>query len=443
MSKYKKLAVNSIVFAIGNLGSKLISFILLPLYTYYLTKSEFGTVDLLTNTLSLLLPIFTLSVFDAILRFAMERGQDHKAVLTNALAVTLVGFLISGLLYPAVVIFFPFPKLIFFLYVLFFLQSINSCLSQFVRALGKVKLFSSLGMVGAFVVLISNILFLSILHWGIEGYIISLIISNFVCFIVVFIFGDIKKNVHIGSVNIGILRMMLLYSLPLIPNSLMWWIMSLSDRYVISFFLGVGANGLYAVASKIPNLLNVINSIFFQAWQMSAIEEDVSKDKSEFYTNIFSIYSTLLLIFTSVMIALTKFLMKFIVSAEYFESWRYVPFLLLGVVFSSFSSFVGTNYIANKNTAGIFKTSLWGAIINIVLNLILIPIIGINGAAISTMISFAIIWILRTKGTKKHVTIAVNLRKCILTLIILLLQILVLYSNLTYSVINDCKMVLP
>ncbi|MDK8210357.1 oligosaccharide flippase family protein, partial [Bacillus subtilis] len=287
MSKYKKLAINSIVFAIGNLGSKLISFLLLPLYTYYLEKNEFGTVDLLTTTLSLIIPIVTLSVFDAVLRFTMDKGYDNKIVLNNALLITLLGFIFSILLYPLVIIVFPFPKLLLYFYVLLLIQSINSSLSQFVRALGKIKFFSTIGIIGALTVLVGNIVFLVMLHWGIEGYLISLIFSNIVCFMFTFFFGDIRKYISISKANLNVVKKMLIYSIPLIPNALMWWIMSLSDRYIISFFLGLGANGLYAVASKIPSLLNIINSIFFQAWQMSAIEESESKNKSEFYTKIF------------------------------------------------------------------------------------------------------------------------------------------------------------
>ncbi|MDK8210437.1 polysaccharide biosynthesis C-terminal domain-containing protein, partial [Bacillus subtilis] len=103
------------------------------------------------------------------------------------------------------------------------------------------------------------------------------------------------------------------------------------------------------------------------------------------------------------------------------------------IVFSSFSSFLGTNYIAAKNTTGIFKTSLWGAVINIVFNLILIPIIGINGAAVSTMLSFALIWILRIRGTRDYVNITINVKKIIIAMCILFIQITILFINLPYS----------
>lgn len=225
---------------------------------------------------------------------------------------------------------------------------------------------------------------------------------------------------------------MLLYSIPLIPNAIMWWAMSSLNRYMIVFFLELSANGIYAIASKIPSLLSIINSIFFQAWQMSAIEEANSKEKSKFYTNVFNVFSVFMLITTSIILVHLKLIMS-IFSDNYYDSWKYVPFLMLGVVFSSYSSFLGTNYIAAKKTTGVFKTSVVGAIINITLNFLLIPFIGLYGAAIGTMVSFMVIWILRIIDTRNFVTIKINLYKLILSFIIIFIQIGFMYLNFKYE----------
>src|SRR5690606_38107953 len=118
------------------------------------------------------------------------------------------------------------------------------------------------------------------------------------------------------------------------------------------------------------------------------IEEANSKDKSNFFSNVFNVFSMVMLLSTSLLLVHLKYIIEVLVADSYIESWKYVPFLLLGIVFSSFSGFLGTNYIAEKKTTGVFKTSLIGAIINIVLNLLMIPLLGLNGAAIATMISF-------------------------------------------------------
>ncbi|MCF7623646.1 MULTISPECIES: oligosaccharide flippase family protein [Bacillaceae] len=433
MNNYKKLVNNSLIFAVGNLGTKLIVFFLVPLYTYYLTKTEFGMVDLLTSTLSFLMPIFSLCIFDSVLRFAMDNNYDKQAVLANSLVVTFIGFVLSFLIYPILIYILPFDDFILYFYLLLFVQSINTILTQYVRAIGMVKLFACSGLINAFILLVCNIFLLMLFPMGIVGYLFSLVIANIFSSLFVIIGGKVQNDFNVKKINIKLTKEMLLYSIPLIPNALMWWIMGLSDRFIITYFLGLSANGLYAVANKIPSILNIINSIFFQAWQMSAIEEVDSKDKSKFFSNVFNVFSIAMLVSTSLLLILLKIIMKFFVADNYFDAWQYVPFLLLGVVFSSFSGFLGTNYIAAKKTSGVFKTSVIGAIINIVANVILIPIIGINGASIGTMLSFAVIWLLRIKDTREFVKVEINIKKMVFTLIALIVQIGLLYMNLAFE----------
>jgi O-antigen/teichoic acid export membrane protein len=433
MNIYKKLVNNSLVFAVGNLGTKLIVFFLVPLYTYYLTTSEFGMVDLLTTTVSLLIPIFTLRIFDSVLRFVMDKNYDRQEVLINALVIIFIGFIFLGMFYPILIMILPFDNYIYYFYLLILVQSIFTTLTQYVRAKGMVRLFATSGIVNALTLLISNIFLLVLLQRGIIGYLMSFIIAYVISGLFVVVFGKVQRDFNLKKINIKLMKEMLKYSIPLIPNSLMWWVMGLSDRYMITYFLGLSANGLYAVATKIPSILNIVNSIFFQAWQMSAIEEAESKDKSKFFSNVFNVFSITMLMSTSILLAHLKFILEFLVADNYFETWKYVPFLLLGVVFSSFSSFLGTNYIATKKTTGVFKTSIIGAIINIVANIILIPIIGINGAAIGTMLSFAVVWLLRIKDTKQFVSIKFDVKRLILTLIIIFIQIGALYLNIRFE----------
>ncbi|MCO7124215.1 oligosaccharide flippase family protein [Sporolactobacillus shoreicorticis] len=427
MNKYKKLAANSIIFAIGNLGSKLISLLLIPLYTYYLSTAQYGTVDLITTTLGLLLPVFTLSIYDAVLRFVMDRGYDKSIILNNALILTLLGFLVALLFYPLFKILFPFSNymLLFYLYLL--TECINSSFLQFVRATGKVALFAANGMISAVVVLLGNLIFMVFLHLGIEGYLLSLISADLISCLIVLFAGDIISNLSYKKISRPRLKEMLLYSMPLIPNALMWWVMGVSDRYLVAYFVGISANGLYAVANKIPNLLSMVNTIFFQAWQMSAIEEADAADKSKFYTDIFNFLSTLMLLVTSILLVFLKPILQFCVSAQYYTAWKYVPFLLFGVIFSSFSGFLGTNYIAAKKTFGVFRTSIIGAVVNLSGNLILIPLIGVNGASLATMFSFMVMWLLRIVETRQFVVIKINSPLLLLSFAMICLQTGILY----------------
>lgn len=432
---YRKLFNNSLIFAIGNLGSKFIIFLLLPIYTSQLTKDEFGLVDLITSTLGLLLPLLTLSIFDAVFRFVMDKNYDKQSVLTNSLIVFFIGSLVSILIYPIFLILLPFDEYLIFFYILFFSQALNAILSQYVRANGNVKLFAINGLLNATFLLISNIVLLIIFNQGIIGYLFSLIVANLASNILLLFISDAIKNIKIKKINYNLIRELLLYSLPLVPNSIMWWVMSLSDRYLIVYLVGMAANGLYAVANKIPSILTVLNTIFFQAWQMSAIEESNLEEKDKLFSEVFTIFGAIMLMGTSFLLIFLKSIIDLIVDIEYYSSWEYVPYLLLGVVFSSFSGFLGTNYIVAKKTSGIFITSFIGALINIILNLVLIPWLGVIGASISTMFSFFTIWLLRIHNTRKYVNIKVSFKKIPLALIVLNVQILLMYPGLPYEVV--------
>lgn len=430
MSTYKKLIGNSFIFAVGNLGSKLISIILVPLYTYYLTTSEYGTVDLITTTASLLLPIISLSVFDAVLRFTMDKSQPNDSVFTNAVAVTFIGSLIAILSYPILSYLNVFGDLLIFMYVILIFQAFQSLLSQFVRAIGKIKIFALNGIIMTIVTAVMNIILLAYLDMGIRGYLLATIFSNLVSIIYLTIVGKTYKFINFKKINKKLTKKMFIYCIPLIPNALMWWVINASSRYFILFFVGASANGLFAVANKIPSLLSILNQIFSQAWQLSAIEEFNSKNKSEFYSEVFNYFSMFMCLGTSVILVVIKIAMDFAVAPEFYKAWEYVPFLLLGVVFSSFSSFLGTNYIAAKKTGGVFRTSIIGGIVNIVSNLIFIPWIGTNGASISTMVSFFVIWVIRIYDTKQFINMKLNLKILITNILIIAVQIGFLYLSL-------------
>jgi O-antigen/teichoic acid export membrane protein len=231
---------------------------------------------------------------------------------------------------------------------------------------------------------------------------------------------------------------MLKFSIPLIPNSIAWWINNTISRYFILFFLGVTSNGIFAVSNKIPALLTIINSIFYQSWQMSAIEEYKSDDREVFFSKIYVRYSQLLLIVSSLIIMVIKPLLKIIVSPNFFESWKYVPFLLITIIYSSLAGFLGQNYIAAKQTKQIFLTTIYGSVINVILNIVFIPVIGLQGAAMSSMISFLFVWLYRQKDSQKYVKLIIPQKKLFVSNLVILSQsfLLLIFTEATGVVLQ-------
>jgi len=403
---------------------------MLPLYTRMLTTSEYGQLDILQTTISLLIPLVTFQVVEAVFRFSVDmRDKDSASkVLTNGIFLCLVGMLITLLLFPIFNNSEPFATYTAVFYLMMFLTIFHGIIKQFVRGLEKIKTFVAADLIytGSFVTF--NVVFLVNLRMGLRGYFLSMVLAHLVAIIVLIIFANVFKYLNLKSFNKKLLKTMLIYSMPLIPNGLMWWVMNVSDRYILTYFLGFDATGIYSVSYKFPSLITLMNSIFFMAWQLSAMQEYGKEGYDSFYKNIFGVLSSFLLLITAVVLLILKPLMSVFVADAFYESWKYVPLLLVGTVFQAFSSFFGTNYTASKKTKGAFTTSVYGAIVNIVINLLLIPIWGIQAAAFSTMLAYLTMWFLRIFDTKKFVKIKIDWKSLILSIILIGIQILGLYT---------------
>jgi len=430
LNQYKSLIKNSFLFAIGTIGSSAISFFMLPLYTRMLTTSDYGQLDILQTTISLLIPLITFQAVEAVFRYSVDIRENKSAssVLMNGILLCLFGMLISLLLFPVFARIEPFSTYLLFFYLILFFSMMNGVLKQFVRGLGKIKIFvvSDLAYTASFVTF--NIIFLVYLKMGLNGYFLSMVLAHFISTFILLVFGSVSKYLNFKSFDKSFMKTMLIYSMPLIPNGLMWWVMNVSDRYILTYFLGFDATGIYSVSYKFPSLITLMNSIFFMAWQLSAMQEYGKDGYDNFYKNIFGVLSSFLLLITAVVLLILKPLMSVFVADAFYESWKYVPLLLVGTVFQAFSSFFGTNYTASKKTKGAFTTSVYGAIVNIVINLLLIPIWGIQAAAFSTMLAYLTMWFLRIFDTKKFVKIKIDWKNLILSIILIGIQILGLYT---------------
>ena len=420
MNRYTKLIKNSAIFAIANLGSHLISFLLVRFYTEFLTTEQYGIIDFFVTTSSLIIPIISISIVEAVLRFSIDEKRKND-VLCNGFLVTIIGSVIFLIVGPFVFYHTSYYQYFWFFYFLVLFTSIDGIFAQFIRGSGKVTVFAISGIIKTFTLVGCNLIFILIFHMRVEGYLLSLIVSEIATIAFLIVASKLYKG-FVYNINCLLMKQMIVYSIPLIPNSLSWWIMNAADKYVIIAVLGNAANGLYAVAHKLPTLINLCNSLFFQAWQLSAVEESDSETKSEFYSNVFNLLAFLLFSISGLLLLFLKPIMNILVAESFSGAWKYSPFLILSMVFAAFSSFLGTNYIAMKQTKGALKTTIVGAIVNIFLNIVLIKKIGMNGPALATMISFGITWLYRTYDTKNFVVIHYKLLPLVTSTCLLIIQ---------------------
>lgn len=285
MGKYKYLAKNIGLLTLSNFATNLLNFFLVPLYTNVLSTSDYGTYDLISTTIGVLLPILTLNIQEAVMRYAMDRNYDRKAVLTIGVRYVALGsiIVIAGL---AVNAFFNFNKLIneywIFFFLMFFVQSLSGLTTFYIRGVDKVYELSISSAIASFVTISLNIIFLVLLKWGLIGYFLANLIGPFVQVIFLIVRGQLIKDLNLKEKYKAETKEMLSYSRPLIANSIAWWVNNAADRYVVIFFCGLAANGVYSVASKIPSILNVFQVIFNQAWSLSAVKDFDPDDKSGF-----------------------------------------------------------------------------------------------------------------------------------------------------------------
>lgn len=437
MSREKKLIKDTFIYAFGNLFSKLIGFVLLPLYTKYLTVSDYGLWDIVTTTIMLLIPIIIFELNEGVYRYLVEENdiEKKKIVISTSMCLIIRNVIVFISLYIMAIRFINLDYKLFIL-----LQICISCLYemslQIVRGLKRNKIYSFAGIVNTTILLSLNILFVKFYNLGLIGLFISNIVASSITLIYICFSIKINKYINLRFYNKKNKDMLIKYSIPLIPNVISWWIMNLADRYIINYNLGTSGNGIYAIANKLPTILFLANSIFYLAWQESAILNYNSKDRNEYYSKMFNMYMKFLISFSILVLAFTKLAFRIMVDSKFSDAMEYVPLLYLGTIFSAFSSFYGTGYHSAKDTKGAFTTSMYGALVNIATNWILIPFIGLQAASLSTMIGFLVMWLLRIKQTKKYFNIKINLKNIvILMMLFIFIMCLYMLNNLYLEVI--------
>lgn len=440
MNKYKKLISNTVIFAIGTFSSKLLVFLLMPFYTRVLTTEELGTGDLVAQAANLLIPLVTLGIVNGIIRFGLDKASKKSDVLSTGLIVILGGFLVLLPFYPLIDL-IPMTNgytILLYLYVL--ASSMRSLFSQFVRVSGYVRLYALDGILSTAMTILFNILFLMVFSWGITGYVLATICADACSSLFLFFVASLWKRIKFQRIRKKTASDMVKYSIPLIPNMICWWITNTSDKFVVAHFLGEGANGLLTAAYKLPNIITIASTFFMDAWQMSAVTEE--KDRADFFTKVFQSFCAIVFMGASALIALSRFIMGFFVGPDFFEAWKYVPFLAIATVFSCLVNFLGSVYTVEKKSVLSMVTMIAGAAANLILNIVLTPLLGIQGAALATILSYMLVFVLRLINTRKYIKMDMNLPKIIFCTLLLLTQSLLMIFEVSHWAWLECGLVI-
>lgn len=406
-SRSKYLIKNTVIFAIGNFSTKLISFFLIPLYTNALTTDQYGVADLVTTVCTVLAPVIVLNVGEGVMRFCLDEGADRVKIMSIGLTVFLAALLFGLAIIPITRAFDQISSYaveIYFYTVLLAGAQVFLC---YLRGQEQLVAYAVGNTIHTTLIAVLNIVFLLVLDMGLSGYFLAYIVASAVVVVYAFIFGDVGEVVRSLSFDRALARQMLSFSIVLIPNSFMWWIINSSDRIFVTALLGAAANGVYAVSYKIPQVVSVVANVFNQAWSYSAIHEEGSADRDCYANKVYNALAAVSIVTGVGLMLIMKPLMSVFVEPSYYEAWRYTPFLVIGNVFMTTGTYLSTWYNVNKDSKGFLFSATCGAIVNVALNMVLIPLLGVTGSALATCVAMVAVFLYRVKDTRKYIRIEV------------------------------------
>lgn len=429
MNDYKYLIKNIGILTISNFATKFLSFFLLPLYTGVLSTEEYGTFDLYSTTISLLYPILSICVSDSVIRFLLERNKDKDSVISISAKYVVISIVAFLFLFAVNVITNTVPELNVYkiLFVLVYVVTVlNSWLSGVARGQERIKDISLASIISSFGTILLNIIFLVWMKFGIVGYFWATILGTSMSIIYYVYVTNIFHSIHTATKDYNLDKEMRKYGTGLMVNSISWWVNNSLDKYMVLYMCGIAANGLISVAYKLPTVLSMIQNLFEQAWVLSAVKKYNKEDADGFFVQTYNFYGFVMAIAASAIIMFTKILSALLFKKDFYEAWSMIPFFSIAVVFSAAAGFCGGIFAAQKRTDIISKTTFIGAIVNTILNAILIYSFGVIGGAVATMISNAVVMIVRLFYVKQQMNFQIRVARDALTYGILLFQTLIL-----------------
>ena len=404
MNQKKQLMKNTIIIAIGKLSTQIISYLLLPLYTSQLDPSEYGNYDFICTLSVFLCPIITLLMEESMFRYLIDADSkvQRKKIITQTIIYTFFGTVLFTIIAALIMGFgTDYTPMYITAIITFVISNILIGLSNALsRGLGKIKLYSVSNFILGISTIILNIVFILALNAGAEGLLWANTIAN--VFTAIVILAILKLPKYIGKIDKPLMKDMIKYSIPLVPNSISWSIINMSDRIILTQMVSSAANGIYAMANKFPNIINVLYGYFYTAWKESAAKIVKEDNKNQYYNSIYHDAKRFLYAVTICLIAVMPFAFPIFINEAYDEAYVYIPIVMIATYYSNLSSFYGGIFSAYKDTKIMGTTTIVAAVINLVIDLLLVNSLKIYAACFSTLIANLIVYFYRKKKLKKY-----------------------------------------
>lgn len=425
---------------VGNIGGKFVAFLMLPVYTTWLSVEEYGMTDIIQTYVLFGMSIITLSIFEAIFVFPKDVNESEKTEYYTT------GFFFNLFCYVSlfIIAFFLFPHIgglvteyRYGIIAYCILMSLQSYLQQFCRCQNKMEVYGISGLIVSVLVLVFSLFLVQ--KYKIWGFLISLILANFFGCLYIFIHARQYQYFHLGSFCSDKLGKMLAYSIPLIPNSIIWWCLQSLNRPMMEHYCGLTSVGLYAVANKIPVIMVFATGIFNNAWNVSALDEGKAEDFEQYYNKMIRAMIVLTAIAAIVICMLTPLLIQILAGDSYSDSVGISFILTIASLSGAYAGFIASVFIINKKSQYFLYSGICGCIICVALYMITIPVWGAVGAASAVLISQVIIFYTRVYYAKKLISIDFLATSSVCILIGVVYSI-VIFSQ-SWSVVVGCGIV--
>ncbi|MCH5166334.1 MAG: oligosaccharide flippase family protein [Erysipelotrichales bacterium] len=435
----KSLIKNTIILSFGNFLTKGIMFFMTPLFTRWISQSDYGVFDLILTYISLIIPIITLESSEAVFRFLADKkptNNSYRVIVTNSLLINLFGIVLCSMI--GIVLGVVFNNFYFFCLILLLsiFEGLNTYLNMLVRGLKKIDIYTISNISFCIFMVISVTFFVKIINLDLNGMFIGYFFAYFLNVIFISLIVKPYKFIDFSVLSKKEIKSMLEYSIPLIPTVISWWIILVSDRTIVSIFLGTSVTAILAIANKIPNLCQTIFNVFHFSWQQNAIETKNDVDKKEYYNLIFNKMIKTLSSIVILIMAFDFIIFYILFDERYFLAYYQAPILMISIIFSMMSQFIGGIYIADMNSKKNGYTILFASIVNLVVHLMLIKFLGLYAASISTLISYILLFFVRYKDIKTSVRLHIDKENIIVFLIILYFAIGIFINNIYMNVFN-------
>ncbi len=429
MNKYKKLAANTLIFSLGSFSSKILSILLLKLYTSYMVKSDYSVAVQIQNIINLLGPVVTLSISESILRFGLKKDLKKETVYSTGVMTGVSGLFAGMIVLWLIASFTKFSAYLPLMLIMLLTSEFRWMQQQYAKAKNMIKLYTVDSILSTLSLVLFSLLFVVVFRMNISGYILSIALSDFCSIVFLMYFARMTNDFKPAYADPALRKQMIRYSIPLIPTSVLWWIVSSSDLFMVSAFLGDDVNGLYSVAYRIPNLISFAAVIFFRAWQISAISEYGTRESRDYISNVYEAYTSLMFLASAGIMMLVSPLTKLLTDESYWDSFRMTPFLVVAALMQSFCNFLSGIYNAADSNHKSLTTSAVAAGVNLVLNLVLIPFVGVQGAAFATMAAYFVCFVIRLLDTQNIARYKIDWPKLGINVCVLMLMAIVILSG--------------